>query len=180
MNAIAPNAPIGASFVTMCTMPNSTRVSPSMKSVTTLPRSPRCASTLPNSSAISRICRISPCANASTIVFGMMCIRKSTVDCPCAFAAYDATALPSSVAGSMLKPTPGRRMCVAARPSTSAKVDTISKYSSALPPTRPTFFMSSMPAMPVTTVQKMIGPITILISLMKPSPSGFMSVAIDG
>ena len=34
--------------------------------------------------------------------------------------------------------------------------------------------MSSMPAMPVTTVQKMIGAITILISLMKPSPSGLI------
>ena len=34
-----------------------------------------------------------------------------------------------------------------------------------------------MPAMPTTTVQKMIGAIIILISLMKPSPSGFISVA---
>ena len=110
----------------------------------------------------------------------MMCIRKSTVVWPCAFAAYEATALPSSVAGSMLKPTPGFSTCVAIRPSTSANVETISKYSSALPPTRPTFFMSCMPAMPVTTVQKMIGPITILISLMKPSPSGFMSTAKSG
>ncbi len=51
--------------------------------------------------------------------------------------------MPFSVAGSMLKPAPGRSRCVAAtRPSTSAKVETISKYSSALPPTRPTFFMS--------------------------------------
>jgi len=39
---------------------------------------------------------------------------------------------------------------------------------------RPTFFMSSMPAMPSTTVQKMIGAMIILISLMKPSPSGFI------
>ena len=29
-----------------------------------------------------------------------------------------------------------------------------------------------MPAMPATTVQKMIGAMIILISLMKPSPSG--------
>jgi hypothetical protein len=99
---------------------------------------------------------------------------------PCAFAAYEATALASSVAGSTLKPTPGFSMCVAARPSTSANDETTSKYSSALPPTRPTFFMSSMPAIPVTTVQKMIGPITILMSLMNPSPSGFISVASAG
>jgi hypothetical protein len=49
-----------------------------------------------------------------------------------------------------------------------------------LPPTRPTFFMSLMPAMPVTTVQKMIGPMIILISLIKPSPSGFMATPVSG
>ena len=50
----------------------------------------------------------------------------------------------------------------------SASVLTTSKYSSARPPVLPTFFMSSMPAMPSTTVQKMIGAISILMSLMKP------------
>jgi hypothetical protein len=37
-----------------------------------------------------------------------------------------------------------------------------------------------MPAMPVTTVQKMMGAMTILISLIKPSPSGFNVVAVSG
>ena len=41
-------------------------------------------------------------------------------------------------------------------------------------PTRPTFFMSYMLAMPCTTVQKMIGAMIILIILMKASPSGFI------
>jgi len=40
---------------------------------------------------------------------------------------------------------------------------------------RPTDFMSRAPAMPCTTVQKMIGPITIWMSLMKASPSGFIA-----
>ena len=40
--------------------------------------------------------------------------------------------------------------------------------------------MSSMPAMPTTTVQKMIGVMTILMSLMKPSPSGFIAVPVSG
>src|SRR6185369_3245607 len=39
---------------------------------------------------------------------------------------------------------------------------------------RPTFLASWMWAMPETTVQKMIGAITILISLMKPSPSALI------
>ena len=40
--------------------------------------------------------------------------------------------------------------------------------------------MSSMPEMPSTTVQKMIGPIIILMSLMKPSPSGFSASPVAG
>ena len=47
-------------------------------------------------------------------------------------------------------------------------------------PTRPTFFMSSMLAMPCTTVQKMIGAISILISLMNASPSGFICAPMSG
>ena len=41
---------------------------------------------------------------------------------------------------------------------------------SASPPVLPTFFMSPTPAIPVTTVQKMTGAISILMSLMNPSP----------
>ena len=43
------------------------------------PFGPACDSALPNSSATSSTCRISPLANASTSVVGMMCSRKSTV-----------------------------------------------------------------------------------------------------
>ena len=41
-------------------------------------------------------------------------------------------------------------------------------------------FMLSMPAMPVTTVQKMTGAMIILMSLTKPSPSGFICSPISG
>jgi len=44
----------------------------------------------------------------------------------------------------------------------------------AFTPTRPTFFMSLMLAIPCTTVQKMIGAISILIILMNASPNGFI------
>jgi len=57
----------------------------------------------------------------------------------------------------------------------SARVVTISKYNNALAPTRPTFFRSPMPAKPTTTVEKMIGPISIFTRLTKASPSGFSS-----
>ncbi len=57
---------------------------------------------------------------------------------------------------------------------------TTSKYRRANPPVFPTFFMSSIPAIPRTTVQKMIGAIIILISLMNPSPNGFISFPSSG
>src|SRR3984893_13470711 len=64
-------------------------------------------------------------------------------------------------------------MLAAKAPISNASVERTSKYSSALPPTRPTFFRSLMPPMPDTTVQKITSPMTILIILRKASPSGF-------
>jgi hypothetical protein len=40
--------------------------------------------------------------------------------------------------------------------------------------------MSSTPAIPVTTVQKITGAINILISLMKASPNGFIAAPASG
>ena len=86
----------------------------------------------------------------------------------------------SSVAGSALKPAPGWSVFTTIRPMASATVETSSKYSSALAPTRPTFFMSPAPAMPSTTVQKIIGLISIRTRAMKPSPSGLSFTAVAG
>ena len=77
-------------------------------------------------------------------------------------------------------PTPGCSTLMITSPTTSASELTTSKYKSARPPVLPTFFMSSMPAMPTTTVQKMIGAMIILINLMKPSPSGFIASPVAG
>ncbi|SOY52951.1 hypothetical protein CBM2585_A200080 [Cupriavidus taiwanensis] len=65
-------------------------------------------------------------------------------------------------------------------PSASAMVVTTSKYTTALMPTRPTFFSSPAPQMPATTTQNTIGPISILISLIKASPSGLSLAANSG
>ena len=79
VNAIAPNAPMGASFM----MKPTTRKSPcetfSMKLTTGRPSSPAEASASPKSSEKSSTCRISPFANASTMVEGITFMRKSTV-----------------------------------------------------------------------------------------------------
>ena len=89
-------------------------------------------------------------------------------------------ALVSMLAASTFMPTPGLSTLTSTRPTISAMELTISKYSSARPPVLPTFFMSSMPAMPTTTVQKMMGAIIILMSLMKPSPRGFICSPSEG
>ena len=75
---------------------------------------------------------------------------------------------------------PGFNTLATIRPMINAKVEITSKYNSALPPTRPTFFMLPAPAMPRTTVQKMIGEISILTSAMKPSPSGLSFTPVSG
>ena len=80
----------------------------------------------------------------------------------------------------MLKPLPGRTTLPTTSPMSRASVETASKYRRALPPTRPTFFMSSMPAIPVTKVQKMTKVMIMVIKRIKASPSGFMATAQAG
>jgi hypothetical protein len=55
-----------------------------------------------------------------------------------------------------------------------------SKYTSAFSAIRPTLRMSLTPAMPCTTVTKMMGAIIMRMSLMKPSPSGFIAEPAPG
>ena len=47
-------------------------------------------------------------------------------------------------------------------------------------PMRPTSFISPMCAMPTTIVVKMIGAMSIRISLMNPSPSGRIAAPLSG
>ena len=107
-------------------------------------------------------------------------MMKSTVLKCAPEVVYCATDLVSSVVGSTFMPAPGWTMVTITSPISRAKVVTTSKYNRALMPTRPSFFMSPMPAMPVTTVVKMMGAIIMRISLMKPSPKGFMFSASGG
>ena len=55
-----------------------------------------------------------------------------------------------------------------------------SKYTSALSATRPTLAISPIAAIPCTTVQKMIGAISMRISRMKASPNGCIAVPVAG
>src|SRR5471032_3080266 len=69
----------------------------------------------------------------------------------------------------MFIPTPGATTYARIRPTIRARVVITSKYTSALPPTRPTFFRSPAPAMPCTTTQNTIGATIIEISFRKAS-----------
>ena len=66
------------------------------------------------------------------------------------------------------------------RPTTSARVLTISKYRMAFPPTRPAFLMLPEPAMPSTTLHRITGGMSILMRLMNPSASGCIFTATTG
>ena len=131
VNAIAPNAPIGATFMMTPTIAKNTCEIFSMKSNTSVPRPPNLCRQKPNNTANSNTCRISPFANASTTVFGITLRRNSVVLCICPGLVYAATAFVSSVAGSTFIPAPGWTTLTIVRPTSSAMVLTISKYSSA-------------------------------------------------
>ena len=81
VNAIAPNAPIGAARMMKPTTMKSACANSSMKRTTGFPFWPAEASARPNSTEKSSTCRISPFAKASTTVFGITFMRKSTVLC---------------------------------------------------------------------------------------------------
>jgi hypothetical protein len=78
VNAIAPNAPIGAARMMMPTMPNSVRPARSIRLSSGRPRSPRKESAKANRTAKNRTWITSPSAKAPTALVGTMCSRKST------------------------------------------------------------------------------------------------------
>ena len=174
LKAIAPNAPMGANFMGMPTILNTTWVRESTRFSIGLARGPAADKANPHNSATNRTSRTSPLANASTVVLGMMCSRKSVE-----------LWLSSDRLGRNFMRVQGSRVGVEAppglheishhHPTTSARVEIVSQYNRALPPARPTLRMSSMPAMPDTTVQKITSVITIAISRMKASRA-----ALDG
>ena len=81
----------------MLTIPKKTRATSFSKFKIGRPWSPSLPSASPKSTASSNTCKISPSENALTKVFGMMCIRKSTVPMPWAADVYFVT-LPAPLA----------------------------------------------------------------------------------
>ena len=142
--------------------------------------SPILLSAIPRRTEKNKTCKISPVLKALTTFSGIMCRRKEpSVSWVSGFIKVS-TLLVSKLLTSAFIPAPGFRMLTTISPMIKAQVDTTSKYKIAFSPTLPTFLVSCIPAIPVTMVQKMIGAIIILISLIKPSPSGLSSIPISG
>ncbi|MOA52259.1 hypothetical protein D3C78_1755230 [compost metagenome] len=80
VNAMAPNAPMGARRMTILTMRNIPCIRLSRVSTNTLARGPTCARATPSRMENSRICSTLPLAKASTMVSGMMFMTKSMND----------------------------------------------------------------------------------------------------
>ena len=85
VKAMAPNAPIGAARIRMCTRRNTGAVSASSRFSTGRPFSPTSASDRPNSTATNSTCRMLSPTSGLTSVFGMMSIRKPTSESSCDF-----------------------------------------------------------------------------------------------
>ncbi|ADH08073.1 hypothetical protein BMB171_C3263 [Bacillus thuringiensis BMB171] len=172
VNVIPPNAPTGANFITIDKMLKNTFDNLSKKSITGCPFFPNIVNPAPNKMEKNRTCKISPLANASNMLDGTICKKKSIHFISCPLCTYCETSPPFSFEGS--NPSPGRTTFATMIPIIKAAVVTISKYNSAFPPTRPTFFILPILAIPSTIVKKIIGAITILIILMNVSPIGFI------
>ncbi len=81
VKAMAPNAPIGAKRIRMFTTRNTTCVSDSSSATIGFARGPADDKANPNRIETNTTCKMSPLANASVTVVGMMCIRKSATLC---------------------------------------------------------------------------------------------------
>ena len=125
VKAMAPKAPMGATFMTSATMRKNTCDRRSRTSTSGLAVGPMAVSETPKRTAKKTIWRISPLAKASTTLEGTMLVRKSTnfMDSP-ALVYWVMSPLVRRVTST---PSPGRVTLTMTRPMARAKVLTISK-----------------------------------------------------
>src|SRR6476469_3690809 len=161
--AIAPNAPIGASHMIPARILNTSRCSTVTAFSTGCPLAPRACTANPTSNATNRASSTDPDVNADTRVVGMMSSRKfpEVSTSGTVYVAVDAAVLSAS---------PGVIRFPTSNPRNRANVDITMKYNRARPPTLPTWDALRTEPMPNTMVQKMIGPIIILIRFTNAVP----------
>ena len=107
VNAIAPNAPIGATFITIETNLNIGAAATCSKSVIGLPRSPTEAKEIPNNTETNSTCKIFPSVSGLNTVVGIIFIKKAIIELSCALLTYSDTFADCSVLGSIFSPAPG-------------------------------------------------------------------------
>mmetsp|Transcript_144202 Transcript_144202/g.366056 ORF Transcript_144202/g.366056 Transcript_144202/m.366056 type:complete len:222 (-) Transcript_144202:43-708(-) len=166
---------MGAAFIKIAMMPNITWDASSTNWFTLRARSPCFIKAKPKITATNNTCRISPSANPLIIVVGMMFRMKSCGVCSAACLRYlsIAASLPAAA-----KPRPGCTRFATNKPMARANVEMISKYTIAFTATRPIFAASATCAIPDTIVQKMMGPMAILINFTNPVPSIFTQLLV--
>ncbi len=122
-NAIAPKAPIGARYMTILTMPNTTSPIRSIASAIGCPRSPSWRSAMANTSETNSTCSTLPPVNAPTALSGTIAMRKSYQCSPDAMPTYCLAALESCrSSGFAFRPVPGWNVSITTRPTISAIV----------------------------------------------------------
>ena len=80
VNAIAPNAPTGAKFISIATMRNTGADNSCNKLVIGRALSPTIASDTPNKIDTNKTCKILPFTNGLTTVSGIIFIKKPTTE----------------------------------------------------------------------------------------------------
>ncbi len=178
---MAPKTASGASFMMKPTIAKtiSCACSTAGRILGTLVR-PRWSRAAPTRQARTRTWSSEFSAKAPTALSGSACSRNSLVDGSDPPPVFVSTAPASSFAGSMFMPAPGCMRLPARRPMSRAKVVATSNQTRALRPIRPNARRFPALAMPVTTTQNTSGAMTALMSLTKPSPSGWTAVPTSG
>ena len=136
---------------------------------------------MPKITAMKMIWRMSPSTKGATMLVGMMWVRN----CHHSWWAPVSMSLAAEsvvlmVLASALTPSPRRKMLMATRPKSRAKMVPIWKYVRAFRPVMPTFFRSATLAMPPTMVRNTIGPISILMALTNVVPIGSRAMPAAG
>src|SRR6478735_4863104 len=179
--AIAPNAPSGAAFMMKPRILNMTPVRRWTPSRTGAPTLPMAFRATPKITAMKMIWRMSPSTKGATTLVGMTWVRNCHhswwAPSPMRLAAESVVLI---ALASALTPSPRRKMLMATKPKSRAKIVPIWKYVRAFSPVMPTFFRSATLAMPPTMVRNTIGPISILMALTKVVPIGSMAMPAAG
>ena len=168
VNAMPPNAPMGASTMIMpSTLKRALRIFSNVWT-SECPAAPMRETATPNSTENSSTCSRFPSANAPTTLGGTISVMCSTAVFSRLFCTYADTS--PCLIRLWSRPAPGCTVLATNTPMAKASVVTDRKYSMALPPMRPNCFMSCTLPIPTTMVKKMMGAISILIRLMNVLP----------